>query len=165
MDDLNGVNIRTRLEEGDLKAISELHGRLYSDEFGYDHTFRQHVEMLLLELRDLDEDMERFWVAESKRDIVGCVAIAKGEGEKARLRFLLVDPKVRGRGLGRKLVELGVDFARSRGYSSIYLTTQQSLVNAGKLYHLAGFTLVEEGEVVKWGHTLIEQRYEMGLKG
>jgi len=165
MYDLNGVNIRTHLEEGDLKAISKLHGRLYSDEFGYDHTFAQHVERLLFDLDDLDGDRERFWIAESKGDIVGCIAVIKGGGEKARLRFLLVDPSVRGMGLGRKLVDLGVDFAREKGYPSIYLTTQPNLVNAGKLYRLAGFTPVEEVEEVKWGHTLIEQRYEMVLKG
>ncbi len=163
MQDLNGVNIRTRLEDGDLKAISELHGRLYSDEFGYDHTFAQHVERLLFELEDLDEDRERFWIAEMNGEIVGCVALARGDEGKARLRFLLVDPKVRGRGLGRKLVNLGVDFAREKGYGSIYLTTQPNLANAGKLYISAGFELECEREEAKWGHTLMEQCYSMKL--
>lgn len=163
MDDLNGVNIRTRLYGGDLEAISELHGRLYSDEFGYDQTFAKHVEGLLFDLEDLDEDRERFWIAEVDGDIVGCVALAKGEGGRARLRFLLVDPGARGRGLGRKLVELGVDFARGKGYPSIYLTTQPTLVNAGKVYRSAGFELEWEREEVKWGHAIIEQCYSMKL--
>ncbi len=164
MDPPEGITIRTHLEGGDLKAISELHGRLYSDEFGYDHTFRQHVERLLFDLQDLDDEGGRFWIAEKGKEIVGCIAVTKGEGGKARLRFLLVDPAVRGRGLGRKLVGLGVGFARSRGFGSIYLTTQLNLVNAGKLYRLVGFELVEEVEEIKWGHTLIEQRYEKKLK-
>ncbi|MCK5773120.1 MAG: GNAT family N-acetyltransferase [Thermoplasmata archaeon] len=165
MNEIDGVSIRAHLEDGDLKAISELHGRLYSDEFGYDHTFAHHVDRLLFDLEDLDEDRERFWIAEMNGEIVGCVALAKGDGGKARLRFLLVDPRVRGMGLGRKLVDLGVDFARETKYTSIYLTTQPNLINAGKLYISAGFELEWEREEVKWGRALIEQRYEMDLKG
>ena len=163
MDHPEGITIRAHLEEGDLRAISELHGRLYSDEFGYDQTFAKHVEMLLFDLQDLDEDMERFWIAKSKKEIVGCVALVKGEEGRARLRFLLVDPKVRGIGLGRKLVELGVDFAREKGYGSIYLTTQPNLVDAGRVYRSAGFRVEWEKEEKKWGRTLIEQCYTMKL--
>ena len=162
MNEIDGITIRTHLEEGDLGAISELHGRLYSDEFGYDHSFQQHVERLLFDLEGLDEERERFWVAE-KGKIVGCIAVTKGSGGRARLRFLLVDPEVRGRGLGRKLVELGVEFAREKGYPLIYLTTQPNLVNAGKIYKEAGFEIAWEREEVKWGHALIEQCYLMAL--
>ena len=163
MKKIDGITIRTHLEEGDLEAISKLHGRLYSDEFGYDRTFQQHVERHLFDLEGLDEERERFWIAEMNGEIVGCVALAKGDRGKARLRFLLVDPIVRGRGLGRKLVELGVEFAREKGYPSIYLTTQPNLVNAGKIYKEAGFEIEWEREEEKWGHTLIEQRYTMRL--
>ena len=163
MNEMDGISIRTQLEEGDLEAISQLHGRLYSDEFGYDHSFQQHVERLLLDLEGLDEERERFWIAEMNREIVGCVALAKGDGGRARLRFLLVDPIVRGRGLGRKLVELGVEFAREKEYHLIYLTTQPNLVDAGRVYRSAGFEIEWEREEKKWGHTLIEQCYTMKL--
>ena len=160
---LNGVNIRTGLYDGDLEAISELHGRLYSDEFGYNQTFAKHVEGLLFGLEDLDGRNERFWIAEMDGEIVGCVALAKGDAGRARLRFLLVDPRARGMGLGRKLVELGVEFAREKGYGSIYLTTQPNLESAGKVYRSAGFKLEWKREEIKWGHALIEQCYSMKL--
>jgi GNAT superfamily N-acetyltransferase len=79
------------------------------------------------------------------------------------LRWLLLTPELRGQGLGRRLVQESIDFARAAGYTSIFLWTVKELIPAGQLYRSLGFELTEEASHDAWGRAVTEQRFEMGL--
>ena len=107
---------------------------------------------------------ERIWIAEKEGKIVGSVAIVKFSEKEAQLRWLLLDPEVRGQGLGRRLVEESLNFCRKVEYSSVFLWTVNTLPVAAMLYKSAGFIQTEELTHVLWGSVVTEVRYELALK-
>jgi len=96
--------------------------------------------------------------------IVGCAAIVKFSEKEAQLRWLLLRPDMRGRGLGRKLVEEALAFSRDAGYSSVFLWTVSTLPAAARLYRSAGFEVTEVLTHELWGRLVTEVKYELDLK-
>ena len=138
-----------------------MHGILYAKEYEFDYTFEGYVAATLGHFQvSLDSARERLWLAEVAHRIVGSIGIVKHTDEKAQLRWLLVDPGFRGRGIGSWLVQEAIGFAKDAGYRSIFLDTVKELVPAALLYRAAGFVLTAEKNCVLWGRNLTEQRYE-----
>lgn len=168
------MTVRTTLEPGDLGSIVHLHGVLYARECGFDPTFEAYVAGPLSEFVRTASPRERLWIAErvgqdskpAERDgrIVGCVAIVAASPEVAQVRWFLVDPAARGAGLGRRLLDAAVAFARESGYASIILWTVSALTAAAHLYQAAGFRKVEEKPGRMWGVDVVEEKYELPLK-
>src|SRR5688500_13735635 len=104
--------IRTHLLPGDIGSIVHLHGILYAREYNFDYTFEAYVAGPLAAFALEPSDRQRIWIAEHEDRIVGCVAIVEAEPDVAQLRWFLVDPVVRGMGLGRRLLEESVQFSR-----------------------------------------------------
>jgi DNA-binding MarR family transcriptional regulator/N-acetylglutamate synthase-like GNAT family acetyltransferase len=130
---------------GDLGWMVERHGRLYAEEFGWDARFETLVARIVAEMTAApDPARERCWIAERDGQRLGCVFLAKDEDETARLRLLLVEPTARGEGLGRRLVEAAVAFARRSGYREIVLWTHRELHAARRIYAGIGFRKTEE---------------------
>ncbi len=159
------ATIRHDLRPGDLGRVTELHGVLYSEEYGFDHTFEAYVAETLGEFgRVARPERDRLWLAEREGRIAGSIAIIGREGREAQLRWFLVHPDERGRGLGRRLVRQALDFCRDAGYASVFLWTVSPLEPAARLYGSFGFRKTEEkprGEM--WVVTLAEQRYDLRL--
>jgi N-acetylglutamate synthase-like GNAT family acetyltransferase len=115
-------------------------------------------------INNYDPAKERCWIAEMQGEIVGCVFLVKASDDAvAKLRLLLVEPKARGLGLGTRLVEECIRFARSRGYKKLTLWTNSVLDAARHIYEKQGFKLVEEEEHHSFGHDLVGQNWELAL--
>ena len=161
---MDEITIRTQIKPGDVGYIIYLHGILYAQEFGFDSTFEAYVAGPLSEfINDFDPQKDCLWVAECAGRIVGSIAIVGKPDNIAQLRWYLVHPDVRGRGLGRRLLTAAVDFCRERAFKSVFLLTVQELETAGYLYQSAGFQKTESKRQEMWGVTLTDERYEMTL--
>jgi GNAT superfamily N-acetyltransferase len=112
-----------------------------------------------------DEAVERCWIAESGNERLGCVFVVRNERDPgaAQLRCLLADPKGRGLGIGRRLVDECLTFAKSAGYAKMMLWTNDILISARRIYEAAGFRLVEESPHRSFGKDLIGQIWTRDL--
>jgi DNA-binding MarR family transcriptional regulator/GNAT superfamily N-acetyltransferase len=159
------VTIRTH-RIGDAGWAIERHGQLYATEYAWNEEFEALVAMLFARFAtQSDPASERFWVAEVDGERVGCVFVVRSEKDPnaAQLRCLLVDPKGRGLGVGRRLVDECIQFAKAAGYGRIILWTNDILVSARRIYEAAGFSLVEETRHRSFGHDLVGQYWSREL--
>ena len=149
---------------GDIGWLIHRHGVLYAEEYGWDVTFEALVAGILGNFVDtFDPKRDRSWVAESDGCIVGCVFVTGHSEEVAKLRCLLVEPQARGLGLGTRLVQECIDFARLAGYRTLTLWTNDVLTAARKIYQRAGFVLVKQEPHHSYGHDLVGQTWELDL--
>jgi DNA-binding MarR family transcriptional regulator/GNAT superfamily N-acetyltransferase len=145
---------------GDVGWAIEQHGRSYAREFGWNGEFEALVATLFARfVSNHDPKSEQFWVAEIDGERAGCVFVVRNESDPhaAQLRCLLVDPRARGLGLGRRLVEECIGFAKAAGYERMLLWTNDVLVAARRIYEAAGFVLVEESPHHSFGQDLVGQ--------
>jgi ribosomal protein S18 acetylase RimI-like enzyme len=156
--------LRSELLPGDLGRVVALHGELYAREHGFDLGFEAYVAGTLAEFALRAGRRERLWLAESAGEIVGCVAIVESSPDAAQLRWFLVAPEARGRGLGQRLLGEALAFARAAGYASIMLLTVSALTVAARLYRAAGFERTESRALRAWGRDVVEERYELRLR-
>ena len=159
----HAISIRHKFRPGDVGRLIELHGLLYSQEYGFDHTFEGYVAKPLSEFVLHATDREKIWLVDAEGLLMGSLAIVEHSETEAQLRWFLLHPSLRGKGLGRRLMEESVDFCRSCGYKKIFLWTVNLLVAAGHVYARAGFRVVEEHTHQIWGCLLTEQRYDLEL--
>jgi GNAT superfamily N-acetyltransferase len=157
----NDITIRTDLRSGDIGYVIYLHGILYKREYDYGIEFESYVAAGLFEFyENYYPDRIRVWVCEHNDQIVGFLLLMN-RGEAAQLRYFLIRPEYRGIGLGKRLMELYMEFFRQCGYKSSYLWTTHELETAARLYQRHGFKLAEEKKSTVFGKPLIEQKYEL----
>ncbi|UCE11514.1 MAG: MarR family transcriptional regulator [Candidatus Thorarchaeota archaeon] len=150
---------------GDIGWITHRHGVLYAEEYGWDETFEALVADILVKfIQSNDPKRERIWIAEQDGEKVGSIVLVDAGNQVSQLRLLLVEPKARGKGIGRRLIQECIDFSKSRGYNKIRLWTQKNLDAARHLYRKAGFVCVSEKPHRSFGHNLIEEFWELNLR-
>ena len=144
--------------------VVQQHGALYAREFGWDISFEALcAEIVAQFLKDFDPSRERCWISEIDGKQVGSVFLVKHSEEVAKIRLLLIDPAGRGIGLGKRLVDECIAFARSRGYRKITLWTQSMLLAARGIYEQAGFVRVASEPHHSFGQDLIGETWELIL--
>jgi len=149
---------------GDLGWVVERHGVLYQQEYGWGALFEALVADIVAKfLRDFDPQRERCWIAEQAGDRVGSVFVVKEDRTTAKLRLLLIEPPARGAGLGKRLVEECVAFARKAGYRKLVLWTHANLLAARTIYTKLGFRKVKSEPHRQFGVPVVGEYWELQL--
>jgi GNAT superfamily N-acetyltransferase len=159
------IDIRRELRPGDLEAIVAMHARLYR-EFGVDAEFVADIEARIDEAvaGGFPGERDAIRIVERDDEFAGSLVLTdEGEGIGC-FRWFLLDPAVRGRGLGRLMVAELVALARRLGYRLLRLETFSDLRVAAAIYRDAGFRLVAEETGPRWGRELTYQHYELELQ-
>ena len=115
-------------------------------------------------VKNLDAAKENAWIAECEGRVVGSVFVVKVSDTQAKLRLLYVEPEMRGTGLGRRLTQECIAFAKARGYQKLTLWTNDILHAARHIYQTAGFVLLSEEKHHSFGHDLVGQYWALDLR-
>lgn len=151
-------------KHGDFGWIVTRHAQLYAQEYGWTEPFEGLCAQIVADFgNNNDPKRERCWIAERNGENVGSIMLVKDSDEVARLRLLLVDPKARGLGLGARLTDECVQFARAAGYKKITLWTHSVLSAARHIYEKAGFTLTSSEPRKSWSQDVVAEFWDMEL--
>ena len=149
---------------GDLGWVVQRNGARYAAEYGWDESYEALVARIVADYAArADHKREAAWIAELDGQPAGCVFCMRKSDDVAQLRLLLVEPHLRGRGIGERLVAECVAFARRTGYREIVLWTNDVLHAARRIYQRAGFELVSSEEHHSFGHDLVAQDWRLPL--
>ena len=151
-------------EPGDIGWVIERHGALYAAEYGFDHRFEALVAQVAgAFLTEHDPARERAWIAERNGVRLGSVFLVRKTDDIGKLRLLLVEPSARGLGVGKRLVEDCIGFARQAGYRRVTLWTNDVLLAARNIYRAAGFQLVSSTPHSDFGPPMVGEEWELEL--
>lgn len=159
-------SIRRELLPGDLGEIVALHGRIYSREYGHDETFEAMVAESVVDAaaQGFPGPREGVWIVEEGRELVGSLGLTDEGAGEARVRWFLIEPRLRGQGLGRALLGELLAKVEENGYTRVGLETFSDLQAAARLYREHGLELVWEDTRPRWGRLAVTyQRYERVL--
>ena len=152
------------LKPGDIGWVTHRQGVMYYEEYGWDERFEALVaEILAHFVQNFDPKRERAWIAERDGEIVGSIFCVGKSTTVAQLRLLYVEPSTRGLGIGTRLVEECVEFARRAGYRKMMLWTNSVLDSARRIYERKGFQLIKEERHHSFGKNLVGQNWEIDL--
>ena len=152
-------------QAGDMGWVVHRHGAIYAREWGYNEDFEALVARIVADfLEHFDPKRERCWIAEQDGAIVGSVFVVSKSKAVAKLRLLLVEPSARGLGIGRRLVDECIRFARVAGYRTLTLWTHSQLTAARRLYRQAGFARTHQERNHAFGLDLVDETWELQLR-
>lgn len=147
---------------GDFDWLVDLHGRYYSEAEGFDATFAPLVATILRDFEaQFDPTCERGWVAVQNGTRLGSVFCVKQDNQTAKLRLFILSPEARGIGLGKRMLEACMRFARDCGYAGMQLWTHESHQAACALYRASGWHCISSKPVHSFGVDLLEQAWEV----
>jgi ribosomal protein S18 acetylase RimI-like enzyme len=147
-----------------MGRVVQLHGELYAREFGYDATFEALVaEIAAGFVRGFEPKRERCWIAELGGEVVGSVFLVRQSAKVAKLRLLIIHPRARGMGLGRRLTRACIRFARRAGYRKIVLWTQSHLAAARAIYRAEKFRKISREKHRSFGKRLVAEVWARDL--
>ncbi|MEV2240390.1 GNAT family N-acetyltransferase [Micromonospora sp. NPDC049891] len=160
------ITVRPADRPGDLGWVVMAHGETYAQQFGWNTEFEAFVATIVADYATShDPSREAAWIAEADGERVGSVFLVAGdEPGTAKLRVLLVIPTARGLGIGSRLVDKCLTFARQAGYRHVVLWTNDMLESARRIYQAAGFTLIDEKPHQSFGDDLVGQTWSLTLQ-
>ncbi|TCO72154.1 GNAT family N-acetyltransferase [Marinisporobacter balticus] len=157
------ITIRNFVDD-DIDYLILRHQILYPAEYGLSSAFVNDVNRVVHQfVGHFDASKECILIAEVDGRRLGSIAISKSDDKTAQLRFFLLEPEARGKGIGKKLIEDALDFCREKGYTHIFLETISKLKTARHIYKSKGFKITHTQENPAWGKDVIEERWDMDL--
>jgi ribosomal protein S18 acetylase RimI-like enzyme len=160
------VTVRDELHPGDLEAIVAHHRRIYSEEYGVDSRFGDFVAAAVARAgeRGFPSEREAIRIVELDGEHAGSIGLTDEGDDEAAIRWVVLSPKVRGQGLGRRLLGEMLAFAEDHGYRRVWLETFSELEAAAHLYREAGFVVTSADTAPRWGReTITMQHYELEI--
>jgi GNAT superfamily N-acetyltransferase len=158
---IEATTLRTTLKPGDLGEIVALHGRLYLEPYALSPMFEADLASGVGRAVEAGwPDRGGVWLAEHEGRLGGSMALTFESEHEARLRWVAVDPELRGRGIARSMLAQAINLSESTGHELLSLDTFSELTTAGRMYREAGFVVVSERDWDRWGRRLTLQRYE-----
>jgi GNAT superfamily N-acetyltransferase len=149
---------------GDFGWIVKHNAEIYAEEYGWTAPFEGVCAQIVADfVNKFDPKRERCWIAEMDGENVGSIMLAKDSDDTARVRLLILDPKARGLGLGARLVDECIRFARRAGYKKITLWTHSVLTAARHIYQKAGFRLMRTERHKSWGRPVVSEHWDLEL--
>lgn len=162
-DSVTPIIVRNFIAE-DIDYVISRHRVLYEEEYGLTPVFSYYVEKGVHHFaKHYDKNFECMLIAEIEKKPVGSIVIVKSDDSTAQLRYFLIEPEMRGRGLGHKLVKLALAFCREKSYMHVFLETISSLKTARYIYKSHGFILKTSHENPTWGENVLEERWDLDL--
>lgn len=156
------ITIRESLNAGDLGYLTYLHAKIYKNECQYDLEFEGYVCKTFYDFTQrYSPERDRIFLAEQDGIIVGSIAILGHSDTEAQLRWFLIEPRLRGIGLGQMLFKRAMAFCEVKGYRKIWLLTTSDQEKATAIYEKEGFKLIREDPQTIWGRVLLERMYEL----
>ena len=156
--------IRAGMRPGDLGMVVHLHGHIYAQEYGLDVTFEPYVAEPLSAFARAGERAGRIFFAERDGTMLGCVAMVRDTTGIGQLRWFILVPDARGMGLGKRLLQSALDFARTERMRAVYLWTFDELDAAIALYRRHGFVETDrKSHALLWGRAITEMRMDLVL--
>ena len=152
-------------EQKDIDFIINRHEVLYQSEFGFTAEFTDYVRIYVNKfIEHHDKERENIWIAEQDGKQVGVIAVVKEDDATAQLRWFLIETDMRGMGLGKKMVDLALDFCKEKDYKHVFLLTLSILKTARHIYSRSGFKLTETTDVDGWAdYTVVQERWDLDL--
>ncbi|MCG8401765.1 MAG: helix-turn-helix domain-containing GNAT family N-acetyltransferase [Firmicutes bacterium] len=162
---VDNVRLRHGVLPGDIGSIINLHGIVYAVECGYNHQFEGYVCSTFQAFAEsYDPGKDRLWIAETDDGItVAAIAILGYAETTAQLRWFIIHPLYRGRGLGWRMLDGALRFCREKGYKKIFLLTTSDQQTASYMYSKVGFVKTGEQPMQVWGQEMVEERFELTL--
>jgi len=159
------ITVRRHLRDGDADAIAELHRRVYGSEYGLNEQFVDGVRRGLAAAVASGWPQRRgaVWLVDGEEGLRGALGLTDEGDGAGRVRWLVLDPALRGRGLARSLVAELLDEARAAGPHTLTLETYSDLTAAARIYRDAGFRVEWERVHDDWGPTITFQGYRLDL--
>jgi DNA-binding MarR family transcriptional regulator/GNAT superfamily N-acetyltransferase len=149
---------------GDFGWIVKRHAEIYGQEYGWVAPFEGVCAQIVADfINKYDRKRERCWIAEIDGVNIGSVMLVKDSAKVARIRLLLLEPSARGAGLGARLVDECIGFARRTRYQRITLWTHSVLSAARHIYQKAGFKLVRTERHNSWGRPVVSEHWDLEL--
>lgn len=158
------IKIRNDLRPGDVGALIHLHGWIYAEECGYNHIFEAYVCKTFYDfLLNYSPQKDSLWFAEVNGQMIGAIAIVGHSAIRAQLRWFILHPAFRGKGIGKTLLSESIAYCKDKGYQQVFLETTEDQEKAIAMYMKVGFMKVAEHENKTWGKALVEQTFELKL--
>ncbi len=152
-------------QPGDMGWVVQQHGEIYAREYGWNSQFEGLVAGIVAGyLKRHQPGIEKCWIAEVDGQPAGSVFVVRKSAGVAQLRMLILAPQARGHGLGSRLTDEAIEFARSVGYRKMVLWTNSCLLEARRIYSQRGFMLVKSEPYQGFGHDLVSEHWELDLR-
>ena len=158
------ITIRSEMNPGDLGYIMYRQSKLYSGEYNYGVSFDTYVGASIGEFcQQYNPQLDKLWICEADTQIVGSILLMHRENNEAQLRYFYIESDYRGLGLGNKLMQEAIDFAKACHYKTVYLWTEDELDAALHLYGKFGFQFTEKKTSTHFGKPVVELRLDLVL--
>ncbi|QTL51273.1 MULTISPECIES: GNAT family N-acetyltransferase [Priestia] len=150
--------------ENDKDYIIDSHYKIYNKEYNYDLSFKEFISNSINQyIKNANSLLENIWILDIDGCPKGSISIKRVNEDVAQLGLFLVDPSLRGTGLGKQLVQTAIDFCKEKNYKKVVLWTNSELVAARRIYKNKGFQLIETRKQFLSNKELVEEQWELSL--